>query len=178
MTHPTTQAGWAMGRGRTPGPMGMYVLLVCWVILGLLPVLFSTHDLMLAMGRAGAAGRLTVTSCQALGEGRYDCKGTFVPDDDSLRTTVVQAAPESRVGQSFRGRLDVETDRVVRTGTAGVLASLALLGLTPLVYAGLPYSVMFALGLRRGRKAAGVAGLVVAGVSLALVIIGVAAAYA
>ncbi len=177
MTHPTT-SGWAMGRGRTPGLMGMYILFVCWVILGLVPVLFSARDLELALGRAGAPGRLTVVSCQALGEGRYDCRGRFVPDDDSLRTKVVRAAPESEVGQSFRGRLDVETDHVVRTGTAGVLAQFALIGLTPLVYAGLPYSVMFALGVRRGRRTVGVLGLVVAVASLALVVTGVVAAYA
>ncbi|MEU8272353.1 hypothetical protein AB0B89_35030 [Sphaerisporangium sp. NPDC049002] len=177
MTHPTT-SGWAIGRGRTPGLIGMYILFVCWVILGLLPVLFSTHDLELALGRTGAPGRLTVVSCQALGKGRYDCRGEFVPDDDSLRTTIVRAAPESEVGQSFRGRLDVETDRVVRTGTAGVLAQLALIGLTPLVYAGLPYSLMFALRIRRGRKTAGILGLVVTGLSLVLVVTGLVAAYA
>ncbi|RCG33112.1 hypothetical protein DQ384_01315 [Sphaerisporangium album] len=156
----------------------MYILLVCWVVLGLTPVLFSTHDLMLATGRAGAPGRLTVISCQALGEGRYDCKGRFVPDDDALKTKIVQASPDSRAGQSFRGRLDVGSGRVVRTGTAGVLAQFAVIGLTPLVYAGLPYTAMFALGVRRGRRVAGRLGVVVAAASLVLVVIGVAAAYA
>ncbi|MEV6986332.1 hypothetical protein AB0M95_34455 [Sphaerisporangium sp. NPDC051017] len=177
MTHPSA-SGWAMGKGRTPGPVGMYILLVCWVVLGLTPVLFSTRDLMLATGRAGAPGSLTVTSCQALGKGRYDCQGLFVPDDDALKTKTFQASPDSRAGQSYRARLDVETGRVVRTGTAGVLAQFALIGLTPLVYAGLPYATMFALGVRRGRRIAGRLGVVVAGASLVLVVTGMVAAYA
>ncbi|WP_250562937.1 hypothetical protein [Sphaerisporangium fuscum] len=170
--------GWAMGRGRTPGPVGMYILFVCWAVLGLVPVLFSTHDLKLALGEAGAPGTLTVVSCEALGKGRYDCKGRFVPDDDSLRTAVLQASPDSHVGQTYRGRLDVETDRVVRTGFAGVLAQFALIGLAPLVWAGLPYSVLFALGVRRGRKTAAIIGVVVSVASLLVVIAGVIAASA
>jgi hypothetical protein len=87
----------------------------------------------------------------------------------------VQAAPESRVDQSFRGRLNVGTDPLVRTVTAGVLAQFRLICLTPLVYAGLPYSVMFALRVRQGRWVAGVLGLVVSGASLVVVAVGVAA---
>ncbi|MET9066919.1 hypothetical protein ABZW82_17825, partial [Streptosporangium sandarakinum] len=92
------------GPGRTPGPVGMTVLLVCWLALGLMPFVFAVDDLELAAGRTGTPGTLTVVSCASLGEGRYDCRGRFTPDGGGAAVAVA-ASPDSTAGDVRRARL-------------------------------------------------------------------------
>ncbi|MEU8245228.1 hypothetical protein [Nonomuraea sp. NPDC048916] len=163
------------GGGRVPGRAGMTVLLLCWLVLGVVPFVVAVPDVQLATGGIGTPGTLTVVSCTALGKGRYDCQGRFVPDGGGAPITVA-ASPDSEAGDVGRAQLTPEGDRALPSGTKGVLRAMALpaLGLCALAF--LPYVVMYVLRVRRGRKAAVVAGSVVTAASLVLLVVAVAAA--
>ncbi|WP_067186839.1 hypothetical protein [Microtetraspora niveoalba] len=161
--------------GRRPGPLGTGVLLLCWLGLGVVAFVFSVPDLRLAAGAVGTPGTLTVVSCTPLGHGRYDCRGRFTPDDGGP-AVAVDASPDSRAGDVVRARLAPEGDRAVPAGTKGVLSALAVPALGFGVLAFLPYVVLYTFGVRRGRRTAVVAGCVVTALSLAGVVVGVAAA--
>lgn len=169
------QPGPVPGPGRTPGPVGMTFLLLCWAVLGLTPFVFSAGDLELATGRAGTPGTLTVVSCASLGQGRYDCRGRFVPDGGGEAVTVA-ASPDSTAGDVVPARLTPAGDRAVPAGTAGVLAALTLPFLGVGVLGFLPYVLLYALGVRRGRRAAVILGCVLTAVSFAGVVTGMVAA--
>ncbi len=170
------QPGPTPGPGRTPGPVGMTILLICWVALGLMPFVFSVGDLELATGRTGSPGTLTIVSCESLGEGRYDCKGRFVPDHGGAAVTV-DASPDSTEGDVKRAQLTPQGDRAVPTGATGVLAALTLPFLGVGVLGFLPYVFLYVLKIRRGRRPAVILGCLLTVVSLAGVIVGMVAAY-
>ncbi|MCC5577433.1 hypothetical protein IMZ11_17560 [Microtetraspora sp. AC03309] len=163
--------------GRMPGPVGMSILLLCWLALGVLPFVFSVPDLRLATGQIGTPGTLTVVSCESLGKGRYDCKGRFTPDGGGDAVNV-DASPDSRAGDVIPARLTPEGDRALPTGVKGVLGALALPALGAGALAFLPYVVLYVFGVRRGRRTAVIAGSAVTAVSLIMMIVGVAAALA
>ncbi|MFD8556863.1 hypothetical protein ACFV1N_06185 [Streptosporangium canum] len=171
------QPGAAPGPGRTPGPIGMTILLICWVGLGLMPLVLSVSDLKLATGEIGTPGTLTVVSCESLGEGRYDCKGSFAPDGGGAAVAVA-ASPDSTAGDVKRAQLTPEGDRAVPTGTPGLLSALTMPFLGVGVMAFLPYVFLYVFGARRGHRRAAVAfgSLLTAG-SLAGVVAGLVAAY-
>ncbi|MBB2913000.1 hypothetical protein FHS43_004295 [Streptosporangium becharense] len=170
------QPGPRPGPGRTPGPIGMTILLLLWVGLGVLPFVSAVSDLKLATGSVGTPGTLTVVSCEDLGEGRYDCKGSFTPDGGGAAIPV-DASPDSSAGDVKRARLTPEGDRAVPTGTPGILAALTLPFLGVGVFAFLPYVVMYVFGVRRGRRAAVAFGGLLVAVSLVGVVVGMVAAY-
>jgi len=172
--HPAVRPG--AGAGRTPGRGGMALLLALWVVLGVSPFVFAVPDLRLATGSIGTPGTLTVISCEELGRGRYDCEGAFAPDGGG-DAIAVDASPDSTAGDVGRAQLAPEGDRAVRTGTSGVLAALTMpfLGLGVLGF--LPYVLLYVLGVRRGRRAAVALGGVLTLVSLAGIVVGIAAAY-
>ncbi|WP_031159797.1 hypothetical protein [Streptosporangium roseum] len=170
------QPGATPGPGRTPGPIGMTILLICWVGLGLMPLVLSVSDLKLATGEIGTAGTLTVVSCESLGEGRYDCKGSFAPDGGGAAVAVA-ASPDSTAGDVKRAQLTPEGDRAVPTGTPGLLSALTMPFLGVGVLAFLPYVFLYVFGARRGRRAAVAFGSILTAVSLAGVVAGVVAAY-
>ncbi|WP_214107784.1 hypothetical protein [Acrocarpospora catenulata] len=162
-------------RGPGPGLLGKVILVALWLAVCVLPMVFSVTAIQLATGRIGTPGTLTVTSCQDLGRGRYDCKGTFTPDSGG-QAVPVAASPDSDAGDVVRAQLTPEGDRAVPAGTAGLLAALAL----PAVGVGglgfLPYVLLYWSGVRRGRRAAVIAGTAVTGAGLLMAIVGVAAA--
>ncbi|MER7206212.1 hypothetical protein [Streptosporangium sp. NPDC000239] len=164
------------GPGRTPGPVGMAVLMILWAALGLAPFVFAVEDLKLATGRTGSPGTLTVVSCAPLGQGRYDCRGSFVLDRTG-ETVQVAASPDSTVGDVRRARLTPEGDRAVPAGTSGVLAALTLPFLGVGVLGFLPYALLYVLRVRRGRRPAVAVGCLLTAVSLAGLVVGVVAAY-
>lgn len=169
------QPGPAPGPGRTPGPVGMTVLLICWVGLGLTPLVFSVDGLKLATGRIGTPGTLTVVSCESLGRGRYDCRGMFAPDGGGDAVPVA-ASPDSSAGDVGPARLTPEGDRAVPAGTAGLLAALTLPFLGVGVFGFLPYVLLHVFQVRRGRRAAVAFGCLLTAVSLAGVVVGLVAA--
>ncbi|MEV7007530.1 hypothetical protein [Streptosporangium sp. NPDC051022] len=164
------------GPGRTPGPVGMTILMICWLVTGLLPFVFSTSDLKLATGEIGSPGTLEIVSCKSLGQGRYDCKGRFTFDRDG-EVVMVDASPDSTVGDVKRAQLTPQGDRAVPTGATGVLAALTLPFLGVGVLAFLPYVLLYVLRVRRGRRVAVIAGAVLTVVSLSGVVVGMVAAY-
>ncbi|GAA3563713.1 hypothetical protein GCM10022419_050580 [Nonomuraea rosea] len=159
-----------------PGPVGRIVLVLLWVAIGVLPLVFAVPDVELATGRTGTPGTLRVLSCEALGKGRYDCKGTFSPDSGGAVVTV-DASPDSAVGKVLRAQLTPGGDRAVPAGTKGLLAALALpaVGLGGLGF--LPYVLMYWGGVRRGRRLAVAGGVLVTAAGGVLVIAGMVAAY-
>ncbi|MDP9862031.1 MULTISPECIES: hypothetical protein [Streptosporangium] len=169
------QPGPTPGPGRTPGPVGMAILLICWIALGLMPFVFSVRDLQLATGRIGTPGTLTVLSCESLGEGRYDCKGRFVSDRGG-EVVMVDASPDSTAGDVKRAQLTPQGDRAVPTGTTGLVAALTMPFLGVGVLAFLPYVFLYVFKARRGRRAAVILGSVLTAVSLAGVVAGLVAA--
>ncbi|MFF5242732.1 hypothetical protein ACFY3V_00545 [Streptosporangium sp. NPDC000095] len=164
------------GPGRTPGKIGMTILLILWTGLGVLPFVFAVPGLKLATGSVGVPGTLTVVSCEELGRGRYDCKGSFAPDGGG-DAVPVDASPDSTAGDVRRAQLTPEGDRAVRTGTSGVLAALTMPFLGVGVLGFLPYVFLYVLKVRRGRRAAVVLGCVLTLVSLAGLVVGMVAAY-
>ncbi|GAA2847980.1 hypothetical protein GCM10010517_05140 [Streptosporangium fragile] len=170
------QPGPTPGPGRSPGPIGMAILLLLWAGLGVLPFVFAVSDLKLATGSIGTPGTLTVLSCEDLGEGRYDCKGSFAPDGGGAAIPV-DASPDSTAGDVKRAQLTPEGDRAVPSGTTGILAALTMPFLGVGVLAFLPYVVMYVFGVRRGRRAAVAFGGLLTAVSLAGVLVGLVAAY-
>ncbi|MFF0245065.1 hypothetical protein ACWDR9_09665 [Streptosporangium sandarakinum] len=170
------EPGPAPGPGRTPGPIGMTVLLVCWLALGLMPFVFAVDDLELAAGRTGTPGTLTVVSCASLGEGRYDCRGRFTPDGGGAAVAVA-ASPDSTAGDVRRARLAPGRDRAVPTGTAGLLAALTMPFLGAGVLAFLPYVALYALRIRRGRRGAVIFGSLLTSVAVAGMVAGMVASY-
>ncbi|GAA0824247.1 hypothetical protein ACFQVD_15845 [Streptosporangium amethystogenes subsp. fukuiense] len=165
------------GPGRTPGRVGMAILLLLWVGLGVSPFVFAVSGLKLATGSIGTPGTLTVVSCEELGRGRYDCKGSFAPDGGGAAIPV-DASPDSTAGDVRRAQLTPEGDRAVATGTSGILAALTMPFLGVGVFAFLPYVLLYVFKVRRGRRAAVVFGSVLTAVSLAGVVVGMVAAYA
>jgi len=164
------------GPGRTPGKIGMTILLILWAGLGVLPFVFAVPDLRLATGSVGVPGTLTVVSCEELGRGRYDCEGSFAPDGGG-DAIPVDASPDSTAGDVRRAQLTPEGDRAVRTGTSGVLAALTMPFLGVGVLGFLPYVFLYVLKARRGRRAAVFLGCVLTLVSLAGLVVGMVAAY-
>jgi hypothetical protein len=162
--------------GRDPGRFGKVVLVVLWLGVCVLPMVFAAGDLELATGRAGTPGTLRVVSCEALGEGRYDCKGVFTPDSGGA-PVAVDASPDSSAGDVTRAQLTPEGDRAVPAGTRGVLAALTLpaLGFGGLGF--LPYVIMYWLGARKGRRAAVAGGILVTAAGVAGMLVGMVAAY-
>ncbi|GII05375.1 hypothetical protein Pta02_73830 [Planobispora takensis] len=162
--------------GRLPGPFARVFLVLCWLAVCLMPILFAVGDLRLATGEAGTPGTLTVVSCEDLGRGRYDCKGSFAPDGGGAAVAVA-ASPDSEAGDVTRAQLAPEGDRAVKAGTAGVIAALALpfLGIGMLGF--LPYVILYFLGVRRGRRTSVVAGTLITVAGLAGTVAGMVAAY-
>ncbi|SEN26724.1 hypothetical protein [Nonomuraea pusilla] len=163
---------------RGPGPAGRVIIVLLWLVVCALPVVLAVPDLRLAAGKTGTPGTLTVVSCTALGQGRYDCKGRFTPDGGGPAVAVA-ASPDSDAGDVLRARLTPEGDRAVPAGTKGVLAALTL----PAVGVGglgfLPYVIGYWRGAgRRTRRGLAVAGALVTVGGLAMVIVGMVAAYA
>lgn len=154
----------------------MAILLLLWVGLGVLPFVFAVSGLKLATGSVGTPGTLTVISCEELGRGRYDCKGSFAPDGGGAAIPV-DASPDSTAGDVRRAQLTPEGDRAVATGTSGILAALTMPFLGAGVFAFLPYVLLYVSRVRRGRRAAVVLGCVLTSVSLAGVVVGMVAAY-
>ncbi|GAA3156978.1 hypothetical protein GCM10010466_54820 [Planomonospora alba] len=162
--------------GNLPGRAAQVLLVGCWLLVCLLPVFLAVEDLKLATGRIGTPGTLTVVSCEALGKGRYDCRGEFTPDAGGAAIPV-DASPDSEAGDVVRAQLTPEGDRAVKAGTAGVIAALTLpsLGIGGLGF--LPYVVMYFLGVRRGRGAAVLFGWVLTAAGTAGTVAGMVAAY-
>ncbi|GIH22187.1 hypothetical protein Aph01nite_04970 [Acrocarpospora phusangensis] len=163
-----------------PGLVGKIILVILWVGVCAFSVVLSLPDIDLATGRTGTPGTpgtLTVISCEALGEGRYDCKGSFLPDSGGPAIPV-DASPDSDAGEVIRAQLTPAGDRAVPAGTKGLLAALAV----PAVGVGgigfLPYVLLHWAGIRRGRRAAVTVGSVLAVAGLAMAVVGVAASVA
>ncbi|GAA3032527.1 hypothetical protein [Streptosporangium longisporum] len=163
------------GPGRTPGRIGMSILMILWAGLAVLCFVSAVPGWRLATGAVGVPGTLTVLSCEDLGEGRYDCKGRFTPDGGGT-AIAVDASPDSDAGDVTRARLAPEGDRAVPTGTTGVLAALTMPFLGVGVPAFLPYVLLHVFGVRRGRRGAVIAGSVLTCVSLTGVLVGLVAA--
>ncbi|TMR91366.1 hypothetical protein [Nonomuraea basaltis] len=162
--------------GKGPGPIGRVVLVLLWLGLCLMPAVFAVRDFELATGRIGTPGTLRVVSCEALGEGRYDCKGSFTPDSGGAAVPV-DASPDSEAGDVLRAQLTPEGDRAAPAGTKGVLAAMTLpaVGFGGLGF--LPYVIMYWLGARRGRRAAVAGGFLVTAAGGVLMVVGLVAAY-
>jgi hypothetical protein len=137
----------------------MTILMLLWLFLGVVTVYFALPDLQLALGKTGTPGTLTVVSCEALGKGRYDCKGSFQPDAGG-KAIPVAASPDSSAGDVFSAQLTPEGDRAVKNGLQGVRAALTLPFLGVAVLGFLPYSVLYAMRIRRGRVLAVAVGVV------------------
>ncbi|MBB5964666.1 hypothetical protein [Planomonospora venezuelensis] len=162
--------------GNLPGPIARVVLVLCWLAVCLMPILFAVGDIELAAGRTGTPGTLTVVSCEALGQGRYDCKGSFAPDGGGAAVPV-DASPDSEAGDVTRAQLTPEGDRAVKAGTAGVVAALTLPFLGVGLAGFLPYVIMYFLGVRRGRRTAVAAGIVITVIGAAGTLAGMVASY-
>ncbi|GGK49102.1 hypothetical protein Ppa06_62250 [Planomonospora parontospora subsp. parontospora] len=162
--------------GNLPGRAVQVLLVGCWLLVCLVPILLAVDGIELAAGKTGTPGTLTVVSCEALGQGRYDCKGSFTPDDGGAPVPV-DASPDSEAGDVTRAQLTPEGDRAVKAGAAGVVAALTMpfLGVGGLGF--LPYVIMYFLGVRRGRRAAVVVGFVVTALGTAGVVAGMVASY-
>ncbi|MEV0997849.1 hypothetical protein [Nonomuraea sp. NPDC050202] len=150
--------------------------MLLWLGVCLTPMVLATGELELATGRAGTPGTLRVVSCEDLGEGRYDCRGQFTPDNGDA-VVEVAASPDSEAGDLLRAQLTPEGDRAVPAGAKGVLAALALPGMGLGGLGFLPYVVMYWLGARRGRRAAVTGGILVTAAGVVLMLAGMVAAY-
>ncbi|SEG34892.1 hypothetical protein SAMN04489712_104521 [Thermomonospora echinospora] len=153
-------------------------LVLLWLALGVTPILSDVTDLRLAFGLIGEPGRVAVTGCTDLGEGRYDCRGVFVPDDPQGRTVRnLKLPPESDAGETFEARLQPDGERAHPTGTKGQLNALALpfLGFAMLVP--LPWLIAYMFwGRSPGRASWWVMG-VLAGLGCLGCLAGLIAAY-
>ncbi len=158
---------------RGPGLFGKIILIVLWLTVSVMPVYFAVPALRLATGQVGTPGTLTVKSCVALGQGRYDCKGTFRPDSGGP-AIAVDASPDSDAGDVERAQLTPEGDRAEPTGVKGVLAALALVGVGLGGLGYLPYVILYWLRLP-GRRFAAIAGAVLTAAGLLLAVAGVGA---
>ncbi|MFC4060044.1 hypothetical protein ACFOWE_17195 [Planomonospora corallina] len=163
--------------GNLPGRAVQVLLVGCWLLVCLLPIFLAVEDLELATGKTGTPGTLTVVSCESLGKGRYDCKGSFTPEGGG-DPIPVDASPDSEAGDVTRAQLTPEGDRAVKAGTTGVIAALTLpaLGVGGLGF--LPYVIMYFLGVRRGRRGAVVLGCVLTALGTAGMVAGLVASYA
>ncbi|WP_066361371.1 hypothetical protein [Herbidospora mongoliensis] len=159
---------------RGPGPIGKIILIACWIAVCAASIYFSVPALRLATGQIGTPGTLTVVSCEELGQGRYDCKGSFQPDSGGPAIAVA-ASPDSDAGDVERAQLTPEGDQAAPTGTKGVLSALALIGVGIGGLGYLPYVLMYWAGLP-GRRFAAVTGGVITVAGLVLCIVGVGAA--
>ncbi|MBB6548898.1 hypothetical protein [Nonomuraea rubra] len=163
-------------RGRGPGPWGRVILVLLWLAVCLMPVPLAVNSLELATGRVGTPGTLRVVWCEALGEGRYDCRGWFTPDGGDTPVEVA-ASPDSEPGDVMRAQLTPAGDRAVPAGPKGVLAALSLPGMGLAGLGFLPYVVLYWLGARRGRRAAVTGGILVTAAGVVLMVSGLVAAY-
>ena len=169
----------APGRGNDPGPVGMAILMLLWLVLGVLPLVLAIGDLRLASGAVGTPGTLTVEQCVDISEGRrdrYDCDGVFVPDGGGP-AVAVDASPDSTAGDVRRAQLTPEGDRAVPAGTSGVLAALTMPFLGVAVLAFLPGVLMIVLRSGRSPRPAFMGGAVVAGLAAIGIVVGLVAAY-
>jgi hypothetical protein len=142
-------------------------------LLAFMVVSTTLPDLKVALGMTGVQGTATVVSCERLGRGRYDCKAEFVFDDPARSPIVIDTVPEAERGDVFRAALTAEGDRVLPTGTQGVLPRIGLLALAPLLMAFVPVILLLTLGIERGVETTGIGGCVVAALSLLVCIVGV-----
>ncbi|AQZ70145.1 hypothetical protein BKM31_05135 [[Actinomadura] parvosata subsp. kistnae] len=161
-------------RGRGPGPWGRAVLVLLWLAICLAPLPLAVGDLQLATGRTGTPGTLRVVSCEDLGEGRYDCRGWFTPDNGETPVEVA-ASPDSEPGDLTRAQLTPEGDRAAPAGTRGVLAALALPGVGLGGLGFLPYVILYWRGVRS--RAAVIGGILVTAAGAIVMVVGVVAAY-
>ncbi|UBU09831.1 hypothetical protein [Nonomuraea gerenzanensis] len=152
------------------------ILVLLWLAVCLMPVPLAVRSLELATGQVGTPGTLRVVWCEALGEGRYDCRGWFTPDRGGPAVEVA-ASPDSEPGDVRRAQLTPEGDRAVQAGPKGVLAALSLPGMGLAGLGFLPYVVMYWLEARRGRRAAVTGGVLVTAAGTVLMVAGLVAAY-
>lgn len=134
----------------------------------------TVPQLQVALGATGTPGTATVLSRERVGRYEHHSEARFVFDDATRQPVVIDTIPDVKVGESFRAALTPEGDRVLPTGSRGVLPALGLLALAPLGMSPLPYVLMYTLGIRRGRRAAAVGGAVVAVASVMMIIGGLA----
>ncbi|MFI6454293.1 hypothetical protein ACIBF6_22355 [Streptosporangium amethystogenes] len=132
----------------------------------------TAPQLQVALGATGRPGNATVLSCERVGRNEHHSEARFVFDDATRKPIIIDTVPDVTVGESFRAALTPEDDRVLPTGSRGVMPALGLLALAPLGMSLLPYMPMYSLGIRRGRRAAAVGGAVVAAASVIVIIVG------
>lgn len=136
---------------------------------------FTLPSLKVALGMTGIPGTATVASCEELGYGRdraRHCKADFIFDDPARSPIFVDTVPDAKVGGVFRAALDVEGDRVLPTGTRGVMPQLALFSVALLSLAFVPALLLWALNIERALRAAMIGGYVIATVSGLLAVLG------
>ncbi|MFG1945921.1 hypothetical protein [Nonomuraea sp. NPDC048826] len=152
------------------------VLILLWLAVCLAPIPVAVPGFQLALGHVGTPGTLTVLSCEALGKGRYDCRGRFVPDDGGA-PVMVAASPDSSAGDVTRARLTPDGARALPDGVKGVLGASAVpaAGLMGLGF--LPYVIAYWWGGPGARRRCVVAGVVVTTIGFLLMIVGMVAAY-
>ncbi|GAA2211983.1 hypothetical protein GCM10009850_074440 [Nonomuraea monospora] len=160
--------------GNGPGPWGRAVLVLLWLTVCVAPMILAVGELELATGRAGTPGTLRVLSCEDLGEGRYDCRGRFTPDNGEPAVEVA-ASPDSSAGDVTRAQLTPEGDRAAPAGTRGVLAALALPGVGLGGLGFLPYVLLYWRGVRS--RAAVTGGVLVTAAGFVVMVTGMVAAY-
>ncbi|MGW0587099.1 hypothetical protein [Streptosporangium sp. NPDC002607] len=133
-------------------------------------------DLKVALGMTGVQGTATVVFCESLGHGKHrthHCKADFIFDDPARSPIVIDTVPDAEVGDVFRAALNFEGDRVLPTGTQGVMPQIGLLALAPLCVAFVPTLLLRGLNIERGLGVAIIGGCVIAAVSSLVAIIGV-----
>ncbi|GIH92572.1 hypothetical protein Psi01_32020 [Planobispora siamensis] len=126
----------------------------------------------IALGDRGTPGTAEVLSCEALGEGRYDCQARFTFDDPAREPIVIDTVPDAEAGEVFPAALTPEGDRVVPTGERGVWTSVALLALVPLCLAFIPTMVLYGFGIQRGRRTSMIGAFAVSALSLLVCVVG------
>ncbi|TMS00681.1 hypothetical protein EJK15_01455 [Nonomuraea basaltis] len=167
-----------VSRNRGPGRIGKVLIVLMWAGMFLVPIPLWVPAVQLAAGAIGTPGTLTVGVCERLGRGRYDCDGTFAPDDGG-RAIPVSAPPDLEAGDTVPAQLTPEGDRAAMAGPRGVLGALTL----PFLCGGgigfLPYVVLYwsSGATRRHLRAAAIGGWALTAVSLAGVTIGLIAIY-
>lgn len=163
---------------RDPGRLGRVLLVLMWAGISLAPIPISVPNIQLAAGVVGTPGTLTVDACERLGRGRYDCDGTFLPDDGG-RAIPVSAPPDLEAGDRIRAQLTSEGDRAVQAGTSGVIGALTLPALSIGLIAFLPYVILYwtPAATRRHLRMAVIAGCVLTAVSVVSVTAGLIAIY-
>ncbi|NRQ34134.1 hypothetical protein HII36_20080 [Nonomuraea sp. NN258] len=163
---------------RGPGWFGRVLIVLMWAGTCLVPLPFSVPWIQLAAGAVGTPGTLTVESCVALGRGRYDCEGVFVPRGGG-GPVQVSAPADLEAGDRVTAQLTPEGDRAALAGARGVLSTLIL----PFFCLGglgfLPYVLLYwtSWATRRQLRVAAITGGVLTVVSLTGIVVGLVAVY-